>query len=400
MKASDLLRFAAGALAGQPKRTSLALLGVTIGVLAVVVLTALGEGARLFVVNQFADLGTNLVIVIPGKTETSGFAPFAGGSAHDLTIADAEVLTDAVPGLDRLAPLAVGNDTVSHGSRSRQVMVMGSTPDFLHVRDLEIASGSFLPPGAMDRGSRVAVLGATVARELFAGDNPLGQVVRVGGWRLRVIGVLGPRGMHMGMDMNEVVIVPVATCMRMFDQSTLFRILLRVRSPQSVEPAAERVLAVLADRHGVEDVTIWTQDAVIESLSSILRALTMALGAIAAISLFVAGLGIMNVMLVAVTERRREIGLMKALGARNRQVRLLFLTEALVMSTGGGILGVIVGWIALLGIRSVFPDFPVVAPAWAVIAAIVTSITVGGVFGYLPARRATRLTPMEALSRR
>ncbi len=397
----ESVRFAARALNGQRRRALLALSGVAIGVAAVVVLTALGEGARLYVVNQFAELGTNLIIVLPGKTETTGFAPLAGGSPKDLTLLDTQALQRSVSGARRIAPFAIGNETVSNADLDRQVLVLGSTSDLLEVRDLEVANGSFLPEGPMERGSNVAVLGSKIASELFPAANPVGAIVRVGDWRMRVIGVLAERGMHMGVDMNEVVIVPVATCMRMFNRTSLFRILVKLDAHQQIEPARERILAVLKERHdNEEDVTVWTQDAVIGALSSILDVLTIALGGIAAISLSVAGIGIMNVMLVSVSERRAEIGLLRALGARTRQILGVFLAEAVLLSSLGGAIGLFVGWLGVSILVQALPEFPATPPRWAIFAAIAVSVGTGAIFGFLPARRATKLEPIEALAKR
>lgn len=397
----ESVRFAARALNGQRRRALLALSGVAIGVAAVVVLTALGEGARLYVVNQFAELGTNLIIVLPGKTETTGFAPLAGGSPKDLTLLDTQALQRSVSGARRIAPFAIGNETVSNADLDRQVLVLGSTSDLLEVRDLEVANGSFLPEGPMERGSNVAVLGSKIASELFPAANPVGAIVRVGDWRMRVIGVLAERGMHMGVDMNEVVIVPVATCMHMFNRTSLFRILVKLDSHQQIEPARERILAVLKERHDdEEDVTVWTQDAVIGTLSSILDVLTIALGGIAAISLSVAGIGIMNVMLVSVSERRAEIGLLRALGARTRQILGVFLAEAVLLSSAGGAIGLFVGWLGVTILVQALPEFPAAPPRWAIFAAIAVSVGTGAIFGFLPARRATKLEPIEALAKR
>ncbi len=217
---------------------------------------------------------------------------------------------------------------MAHGERRRQVAVVGTTREMLELRRLSLAQGRFLPPLEWDRGSPVAVLGTKLASELFPGESPLGGVVRIGEWRMRVVGVLAPRGEQLGVDMDDVVLVPVATAMKMLNRSSLFRVLLQVRSPAELERAKTKVTRLLTERHGEEDVTCITQDAVLTAFTSILGALTMALGGIAAISLAVAGVGIMNVMLVSVSERTREIGLLKALGAGRRQILALFLAEA------------------------------------------------------------------------
>lgn len=398
MSVADLFRFALSALAGHRLRSALSLVGVAIGVAAVVLLTALGEGARQYVTNQFATLGTQLLVVIPGKVETSGGTPGWGGTTHELTLDDAEAVVRAVPQVARMAPLVMGTETVRANERQRQVAVLGTTAAFLAVRDLSLAAGSFLPDLPAKRGAPVAVVGQRVARELFFGVNPVGQVVRVGGWRMRVVGVLAARGVHLGMDMDDVVVVPVATGMRMFNRASLFRLLLKGRPTADLDRLKQRVVAVLTERHGEEDVTCLTQDAVIATFSSLLDALTLALVGIAAISLVVAGVGIMNVMLVSVAERTGEVGLLRAVGVQPRQVLACFLTEAALLSTAGGLVGLAAGWGGSAVVAHLYPDFPVAPPAWAPAAALGVALGVGTLFGYLPARRATRLDPVAALA--
>lgn len=399
MTPSDVARFAIGALGGHRLRSLLSLAGVAIGVAAVICLTALGEGARRYVIDQFASLGASLLIILPGKTETSGLFPGAGGIAHDLTLADAEATIRALPGARSVAPLILATETVGHGERSRQVPVLGSTHEFLDVRSLSVAQGSFLPPGDMRRGAAVTVLGHKVARELFPGTDPLGRVVRVGSLRARVVGVLAPLGTQLGLDMDEVVLIPVATAMRVFDRRSLSRLMIRLHAHSELPAARARVLVLLAERHGVEDVTAITQDAVVGAFSNILRALTLGLAAIAAISLAVAGIGIMNVMLVSVAERTPEVGLLRALGVSRRQILAVFLTEAAVLSVAGGLLGLGIGWLAIRTLVGLYPAVPASAPTWAVVSSIALSATVGIGFGLAPARRAMHLDPVAALAR-
>ena len=400
MRTLDVLGFAARALRGHRLRTALSLLGVAIGVAAVVTLTALGEGARRYVLAQFASVGTNMVIVLPGRTETTGAMPGIGGVPNEVTLDDAEAVRRQVREVDKLAPMVVGTETVAFGERQRQVALFGSSHEALEVRRLGIAQGRFLPPMAWDRGAPIAVLGSRLARELFPAIDPVGQVVRVGDWRMRVIGVLEPRGQQLGIDMDDVVIVPVATAMKMLNRSGLFRLVVQVRSHAEIERAKQALLRLFAERHGEEDVTVITQDAVISAFGAILGALTMALGGIAAVSLAVAGVGIMNVMLVSVSERTREVGLLKALGAGRRQILAAFLAEAILISSAGGLLGLALGWAAVLAIVAVYPALPASPPLWAVAAAFSLSVGVGAVFGVLPARRATRLDPVAALAGR
>lgn len=399
MRFGDAIGFAAGALTTQTRRTILSLLGVSIGVAAVVLLTALGEGARGYVAAQFAGIGTNVLAVVPGKVKTGGMPPI-GNTTTDLSIADAQALVRALPRARAAAPLVVGLDEVAHGSRARSAMLAGTTAEMLEIRGLELASGEFLPEGDWDRGGNVVVLGARTASELFPGESPLGAQVRVGDWRLRVIGVLQERGMHMGSNLDEAVFVPVATGMRMLDRSSLFRVLLMLRSTDDIEPARRTVDRVLRERHGREDFTLITPDAVIGALTQILSVLTLALSGIAAISLGVAGIGIMNVMLVSVSERTREIGLLKSLGARDAQIRTVFLAEAVLLSTTGGLAGLAIGWLVVRAIPLLFPSFHPAPPGWAVLSAVAVSVGVGAVFGLLPAAQATRLDPLSALSKR
>jgi putative ABC transport system permease protein len=399
MSFADLLGFAAGGLRGHRLRSFLSLLGVAIGVASVILLTSLGEGARRFITREFASLGTNLLIVIPGKTETAGLAPLVSTAPHPLTRADAEALLQRVPAIRRVAPVVIGTAEASSGDRRRNATVIGTTREMLHVRHLRVASGRYLPPDQPD--APVCVLGARLQRELFAGQNPLGEWVRIGGWRFRVIGVIAPRGTSIGMDLDEVVAIPVDTALRLFNRHSLFRILAEVEAHTQVNAAARAAVAVLTERHaGQEDVTVLTQDSVLSGFDLIFRALTAALAGIAAISLGVAGLGIMNVMLVSVSERTAEIGLLKAVGVTHRQVTAVFLVEAAILSTAGGLVGLLGGLGAGRVLQVVYPDFPFHAPAWAVAAAVAVSCLVGLVFGLVPARTAARLDPIRALIRR
>ncbi len=400
MTFADLLAFATRAVRGHRVRTALTITGVAIGVAAVIVLTALGEGARRYVVGQFESLGSTLLAVVPGKTETTGAAAFMSVTTKDLTLADAEAIARRVPGVVKMAPMTMGSETVAHGDRARQVAVVGATSDFLEVRRLRLGRGSFLPPGDLRRGVPVTVLGAGVARELFPSGDPLGAIVRVGAVRARVIGVLQAHGTQLGMDLDEVAIIPVARAMRLFNRRSLFRILLDVRAHADLEVAKANVIAVMKERHGEEDVTVVTQDAVMSSFSKILQALTLAVAAIGAISLAVAGIGIMNVMLVSVTERTAEIGLMRAVGVGRGQITGVFLAEAALLSFAGGVVGLAVGLAGVWALVATYPALPARAPLWAVATSLGVALAIGLVFGLVPARRAARLDPVVALGRR
>jgi putative ABC transport system permease protein len=395
----DLVHYSAGALRGHRLRTALSLLGVAIGVASVIMLTSLGEGARRYVTGEFASLGSNLVIAMPGKTETHGGAPFVSSAPHDLTLEDIDALSRRIPRIASIAPLSLGTGPATYGERSREATVLGTTYEMLGVRRLQIGVGRFLPPGVRD--APVCVLGSQLKSELFGSENALGQMLAIGDLRFRVIGVLAPRGQSIGTNLDEVVMVPVETAMRAFNRRSLFRVMIEVRSHQGIDAVCREVTAVLTERHGgEEDVTVLTQDAVLATFNQILAVLTAVLVGIAAISLTVAGIGIMNVMLVSVSERTREIGLLKAVGVTGAQILQVFLLEAAMLSTAGGLLGLIVGVGAGQIFRRFVPEFPVQPPIWAVFAALLVSTSVGLAFGGLPARRAARLDPIEALMRK
>jgi len=371
-----------------------------IGVVAVVSLTALGEGARRYVTDQFASLGSGLLIVMPGKNETTGGFPGVMGAPNDLTLDDVRTIERRVQQVVRAVPVTLSTADIAHQERSRQVMVIGTTPDFRHVRDLRMLGGRFLPEGDWERGAPVVVLGRVVARELFGEANAVGEPIRVGGWRMRVLGVLAGQGTQMGLNLDEVVLVPVATGLRMANRTSLSRAMIEVHSLADLDAVKRRVLDVVAERHDEEDITVITQEAVLSSLSSILQVLTLVVAGIAAISLTVAGVGIMNVMLVSVSERTSEVGLLKALGATRRQILLIFLLEAVLLSTAGGAIGLALGWALVEAGTALYPAVPASPPTWAVGAVIGVSFGTGTLFGVLPAWRAARLDPVSALQGR
>lgn len=399
MRTADILRFARDAATGYPLRTALSVLAMSIGVAAVVVLTALGDGARRYVVNQFSNIGTNLVIVLPGRSGTGGFNPANAitSTPRDLTVDDAAALLRS-PAVKRLAPLTVGLSEINYGGRLREATVAGSTSDLLEVRHFELAQGRFLPAEDWNRGSSVAVIGAKIRDELFGAEPAIGQLVRLGDRRLRIIGVLKSTGQGLGMNTDELVIVPVALAQAMFNSNTLFRILVEARSREAIPEAKAQALEIIKGRHqGEEDVTVITQDAVLATFDKLLSALTLGVAGIAAISLAVAGILVMNVMLVAVTQRTGEIGLLKALGATAGTIRMAFLMEAAMLSIVGALVGYALGHAGAFAIRQFFPVFPAYPPQWAVIAGLSTALVTGLVFGVMPARRAARMDPVQAL---
>ncbi len=401
MRPEDILNGAARALIAHPSRTWLTLLAMALGTAAVVVLSALGEGARHYVLDEFAGLGTHLLIVFPGRNETTGGPPpLLGETPRDLTLEDAQALLRSRH-IERIAPLSIGSAPVSAGSLEREVNVLGTTRDFLEVRHLKLAAGRFLPEGDLKRATPVAVLGETLARELFGNASPVGRFVRIADRRFRVVGVLGGAGVSLGDNLKDLALIPVAAAQALFDNPALFRILVQARSRESLDGAANDIRAMVRARHeGEEDVTVITQDAVLGTFDRILGALTLAVAGIAAISLTVAGVLIMNVMLVAVSQRTAEVGLLKALGAEDWQVSRLFLAEALLLAGAGTLGGLALAYAGVWVFNARYEAFSLVVPFWAPVAAAAVSLASGLIFGLLPARRAARLDPVVALSGR
>lgn len=401
MTSADTLRYALRALTSHRSRTLLMLLAMAIGTGSVIVLTALGEGARRYVLDQFGALGSHLVIVLPGRNETTGGAPpLLGETPRDLTLDDAQALLQSYA-VERMAPLVVGAAPVSWQQREREVMVLGTTSEMLPVREMEMAQGKFLPEGDIEHATPVCVLGDTLYRELFGNNPGLGQWVRIGENRFRVIGVLAPQGQSLGTDLGDIAIIPVASAQSLFNTESLFRILVQAKGRDAIPKAQESIRKIIKERHdGEDDVTVITQDAVLATFDRIFTALTFGVGGIAAVSLAVAGILIMNVMLVSITQRTAEIGLLKALGASGQQIITLFLTEAGMLSTLGGIAGLGVGLAGTVAIGEIFPSFPVSAPYWAIAGSLAVALITGLIFGLMPAKRAARLDPVQALSRR
>jgi putative ABC transport system permease protein len=401
MKAIDVLRFSFRAAVGYPARTLLTLLAMAIGVGAVILLTALGEGARLYVTREFTSLGTHLLIAIPGRSETTGGPPpLLGETPRDLTLEDALALKRS-SAIRRVAPVAIGSAPVAWQQREREATIMGSTAEMFDIRQLSMAQGRFLSAGNPSRGSAVCVLGYKIKRELFGNASPLGEWVRIGGRRFRVIGVMAAKGQSLGLDMGDIAIIPVASAQMLFNTSSLFRILIQAGGREAVPRAKKAVLKIIQERHeGEDDVTVITQDALLKTFDRIFNALTLTVGGIAAISLAVAGILIMNVMMISVSQRKTEIGLLKAIGSPRSQILRLFLSESAVLSLIGSFLGVVLALVGTWASLRFYPNFPVTIPWWALTAATTVGVLTGLVFGVLPARRAAGLEPVEALSRR
>ena len=377
------------------------LLSMSIGIASVMLLTALGEGARRYVVDQFGSMGTNILIVLPGRFETVGSAPpLLGKTARDLTLEDALALNRS-SAIRSVAPVALGTAPVSWREREREVMVLGSTPAMYQVRQLSMSQGGFIPEGDPARMTAVCVLGYKLKRELFGQKSALGSWIRIGDRRFRVVGIMAKRGQSMGLDMGDVVVIPVASALNLFNTSSLFRILVEAGSREAIPKAEEAIRRIIRDRHeGEDDVTIITQDALVATFDDLLLTLTLAVAGIASISLSVAGILIMNVMLIAVSQRTSEIGLLKALGAPQGQILGIFLSESAMLSLLGAGFGLGLAYSGMWVMARLFPAFPIAIPLWAVLISLGVSLIVGLIFGAFPAHRAAKLDPVQALSRR
>ena len=394
----EYARVALESLKANRLRSVLTMLGVIIGVAAVILLVSLGEGTKNYVEEQFAGLGSNILIVTPGKIETRGGPPIIGAAKHKLTLSDSRILEKKGYLFGGVAPVVFGTAEVRYGSRSRNVPILGVTPSFSPVRNLHVEIGSFVTESDVEAKRRVCILGRTVKRELFGNANALGQIVKVSGGRFRVVGIMQQKGVSLGIDLDDIVFVPVRTAQDLFDTDALLEIILSVRNKNDIESAKELAKSLLFKNHNRhEDFTITNQAAMLSSLYTILDTLTYVLGGIATISLLVGGIGIMNIMLVTVKERTNEIGIRKAVGARDRDILVQFLLESTAISSSGGIGGMLVGVLGAYGIRLLVPKLPVEVPSWAIVLAFTFSVFVGIFFGVYPARKAAALHPIEAL---
>jgi putative ABC transport system permease protein len=397
----DLLGFALHSLARQRFRSAMMLLCVAIGVSAVVMLVALGEGARGYVLGEFAFLGSDTLVMFPGRKTTSGAVPpISGAAARDITLEHVALLERQVPDIALAAPLVLGSVPVSAGSRTREAMVLGTNAAFFTVRRLTIAQGSALPALEAGLGAPVAVIGEKLKRELFDNRRALGQWVRLRDYRFRVVGVLAGSGDSFGMDLSEAIFVPVASAQSLFDVHGLFRVVFRLREGAPHERVQAALLARMRELHdGEEDVTLVSPDAMLGTFAGVLRVLTLGVSGIAAISLVVAGILVMNLTLLSVRQRTAEIGLLKALGATDRTVRGVFLAEAASLAAAGALAGTSLGSAGTLLLARLYPAIPFHVPAWALLAAAAAALGTALLFAWMPATRAARLEPVSALGR-
>jgi putative ABC transport system permease protein len=396
MRFADLVRLTTGSVLSGAVRAVLTALGIAVGVAAVVLLTSIGEGVHRFVLSEFTQFGTNLIGINPGTAKTLGTSIGVFGTVRPLTIDDSEAVRRA-PYVIASVPMVQGNAEVQARGRKRRVTVFGTGSEMADAFRFDVALGVFLPPDDPRAPRSLAVLGAKMASELFGDTNPLGSNVRVGGGRFRVIGVMQSKGTMVGFDLDDTVYIPAASALDLFDRDGVAEIDVLYEEGAPVGEVEQGLRRVLIARHGDEDFTVTTQQQMLDALGSVLNVLTFAVGALGSISLLVGGVGIFTIMTIGVRERTGEIGLLRALGARREQVLGVFLAEAVVLSTLGGLAGLLLGiggaW--LLGLSS--DRLPVSFAPEFIGLAVVLSILIGLVAGILPALSASRLDPVEAL---
>ena len=396
MRAIDLARLAAGSVAAHRSRSLLTSLGIAVGIAAVVLLTSIGEGVHRFVLQEFSQFGTNIIAVTPGKTETFGISGAQVSNVRPLSLDDSAAL-GRLDQVVAVMPVVQGNAQVESEGRTRRTMVLGVGSELPLVWSMDVSAGRFLPPDDQRAPRAFAVLGAKVRSELFGNRNPLGQRLRVGGGRYRVIGVMEAKGQFLGFDLDDAVYVPAGKALELFDRESLMEIDLVYRAGSSADNVRASIERLLRARHGSEDFTVTTQQQMLDVLGSVLDVLTFAVAALGGISLFVGGVGILTIMTIAVRERRSEIGLLRAIGARRGQVLRLFLLESLLLSAIGGFVGLASGLGLAVTIKFLLPSLPVHPSLEYAFLAELLALVIGLAAGVLPARHAAGLQPLEAL---
>jgi putative ABC transport system permease protein len=396
MSWQDLATLALRSLTAHRLRSFLTLLGIAVGIAAVILLTSIGEGVHRFVLAEFTQFGTNVIEIAPGKTAASGGPGGLQTTVRLLTMDDARAL-EKVPNIVAVTPIVWGNSEVSANGRVRRTMVYGTGPAMREVSKLTVGVGNFLPQEEMENARALAVLGPKLKNELFGTEPAQGQRLRIGGMQFRIIGVMEPKGQFLGVDLDDMVYIPVARALELYNRDGLMRINLSYREGVDTHNVADAVKSVLAARHGREDFTLTTQEDMLRTLSKILDILTAAVGALGGISLLVGGVGIVTIMTIAVTERTNEIGLLKAIGAPERTILGIFLGEAVALAAIGGIAGLLLGIGLAQLLHLVFPALPVHTPWSFVFLAEAVAVVIGLAAGVLPARRAAGLDPVEAL---
>ena len=402
MNFAESLSMAVKTLAANKLRSTLTMLGIVIGNASVIALVGIGEGAQTYVREEIEGLGPNLLFVLPGNQESQR-ASF--NQPKTLVLADAEAIAEQVPSIAVVAPEYNLRGTIAYGNRSTNTTVVGTTPGFTEVRNFNLNNGRFISDLDRQRNTPVAVLGPDLAERLFDEKDPLGQRIRINNISFQVIGVLEGKGSSVGLNYDEVAIVPLTTmASRLAGQTSPFGIELTyiaasVATEDSMNAAEFQIANLLRLRHKIvneDDFVIRSQQNLLEFTGTVTQALTLLLAAIAGISLFVGGIGIMNIMLVSVKERTQEIGLRKAIGASQQDILLQFTIESVILAAAGGVVGIAIGTTGLFAVGAIAPFSPGVSLG-AVVGAVGVSSAIGLIFGVIPARQAAKLDPIVAL---
>jgi len=396
MNLADSFRFSWRALAAHKLRTALSAGGIAVGIAAVILLTAIGEGIHQFVIAEFTQFGTHIINVTPGKTQTHGASVGSIGTTRPLTLDDVEALK-AMPDARYINAAVTGNAEIRAGNKSRRVMILGESADFARAFGMRLAAGSFLPPDSAEAARAFAVLGATARQQLFGADNPLGAVIQVGGNRFRIIGVMASKGQVLGLDLDDTVYIPTARALELFNREGVMEAHVVYRPGTPVDAVVENIKRILLARHGREDFTVTPQQQMLSTLSTVLDVLTFAVAALGGISLLVGAVGIITLMHISVNERVAEIGLLKALGTTRAGIRTLFLIESAGLALLGGTVGLCVGGAIAWLLQALLPALPVQVPWVYVSGALAASMLIGLGAGVMPAWLAARLDPVEAL---
>ncbi len=396
MQFPDLIRLSLRTLSSHRMRTILTTLGLIIGIASVVLLTAMGKGIHQFVLKEFTQFGTNLIAIFPGKTTTFGMSGATISTVRPLTQDDAVSLQK----LDQVisaVPLVQGNARIEAGHKQRRANVFGVSAGVPEVWQIKVQQGRFLPDDNVNNPRAFAVLGSKLRAELFPNSNPLGQRVRIGADRFRVIGVMESKGQMLGFDLDDSIYIPAAKSLEMFDRNGVMEIDLLYKPSRSSNEVETAVRRLLIARHGREDFTIITQDQMLSSLDDILNVLTFAVAALGGISLLVGSVGIMTIMTIAVSERISEIGLLRAIGAEQKTIFQLFLLEALTLSTIGGCTGILLGGCCVIMLQLLLPELPLQLAWGYILFAFLLSLVIGMISGVFPAIKAAQWQPLEAL---
>jgi len=396
MKLRDFTQLSFSSIVAHRLRSGLTVLGIAVGIGAVVLLTSIGEGVHRYILAEFTQFGTTIIGINPGKATTLGSPIGFLGSPRPLSIDDAEALK-RVPYTKAVVAATQGNAEVKVGNRTRRTTVFGMGPDFPVAFSMEVQIGEFLPADDPRSPRAFAVLGSKLRTELFGSSNPLGQYIRIGGNRYRIVGAMESKGQILGMDFDDTVYIPPARALELFNREGLMEIDLIYQEGRDVDEVVAAIKRVLTGRHGREDYTITTQQQMMDVMGNILNVLTFAVGALGGISLVVGGIGILTIMTIAVTERQSEIGLLRAIGAERDQVLTIFLAEAVVLAGIGGVAGLLLGIAGAHLLTVAVPGLPIHTPWIYVVLAECLAIVIGLIAGVAPARNAAMLDPVEAL---